>query len=318
MEENLNLSKITYAKNLQALKVNTSISISVDSNVNIKKILDINSYLFETKTECGNGKVIITGKIGTKVLYIDTDNQTNTVTENQSFSETYTNQSITSGCFINVSNYSIDYSILSSDSNLKIGYEITFNPVVYVNLPLNTNNNFENMIVKKSEITSNTITNFINSSFDYTAVFETKDKILKVLSYNAQYTNLNLTSNENYAVLEGKLIYETTENDENKIKQITDCFNIKTDINIENLTSESILDVNYNLDLSNQNITTENEEDNNIISIFNKILVTGICSKNIKLEVVDDLYSTENEVDVNYINRDLTKNVNSYCIYTIS
>ena len=58
MEENTKTTKIAYVKNLSALNINTSISVPVDANVNIKKILDIQTYLFETKADCGNGKAI--------------------------------------------------------------------------------------------------------------------------------------------------------------------------------------------------------------------------------------------------------------------
>jgi len=316
MEENLNTTKITYAKNLNNININTSISVPIDSNVNIKRILDIQTYLYDTKADCGNGKAIINGKIGVKVLYIDTDNLTNNVTENQSFSETYSNQAITSDCVLNISNYTITNSVLSTEGSLKISFEVVINPIEYVNLPLNTNNNFENMIIKKSELDSNTIVKFVNTNFEYTGIFETKENIAKVLCCNTHYTNLNLTSNENYAVAEGKLyatlIYETTENDEIKIKQITDCFNVKTDINLEGISNDYLLDVNFIVDNSKQNISTDIEDDNTIISVLNSVQVVGVCTKNIKLEIVDDLYSNENEIEINQTSRDFTKLVHAH------
>ena len=318
MEENLNATKITYAKNLNSININTSISVPIDSNVNIKNILDIQTYLYETKSDCGNGKANINGKIGVRVLYIDTDNLTNIVTETQSFSETYSNLAITSDCMLNVSNYNINHSVLSTEGNLKISFEVVINPIAYVNLPLNISNKFENMIIKKSEINSNTIIKFVNTNFEYTSIFETKENITKILSCNVQYTNLNLTSNENYAVAEGKLyatlIYETTENEETKIKQINDCFNVKTDINLEGISNDCMLDVNFEIDNSKQNITTEVEDNNTIISVLNCIQVVGVCTKNIKLEIVDDLYSTENEIEINQTSRDFTKIVHTHCL----
>lgn len=316
MEEITKTTKIAYAKNLSALNINTSISVPVDANVNIKKILDIQSYLFETKADCGNGKAIITGKIGTKILYVDTDNLTNTITENQSFSETYSNSAITSDCILNIFNYNINHSILSTEGNLKISFEIVINPIAYMNLPINTNNSFDNMIIKKSEITSNTISQYVNTNFDYTCIFETKENISKILCFNAHYTNTSLTCNENYAVAEGKiystLVYETTENEETKIKQINDCFNVKTDLNIEGLATDCMLDVGFCVDPSKQNITTEVEDDNTIISVLNKVCVFGVSTKNITIEVVDDLYSVNNEIEVSKSSREFTKLVHSH------
>ena len=92
MEETV--SKVTYAKNLNKQNFSASISIPIDTNVNIKTILQIDSYLFDEKVECGNGKAIMSGKIGVKVLYVDKDNITNTITDSLTFSETILDNSI--------------------------------------------------------------------------------------------------------------------------------------------------------------------------------------------------------------------------------
>ena len=107
MEENQDAIKITYAKNLSKVNFNSTINVNIDSNVNIKTILDIDSYIYDKKVESGNGKAVVSGKLGVKVLYIDTDNITNTITDSQSFSENIADSSITSDCIINLDNVSI-------------------------------------------------------------------------------------------------------------------------------------------------------------------------------------------------------------------
>ena len=104
MEENLETTKLIFAKNLTPVNFNTTISIAIDSNVNIKTILNITSYVYDEKIDCTNGKVIVNGKIGLKLLYVDTDNMTNTITDNQNFSESFSDPSITSDSFIILSN----------------------------------------------------------------------------------------------------------------------------------------------------------------------------------------------------------------------
>jgi len=313
MENNTNGTKIIFAKNMQKLNINLIISTDIDHNVNIKKIIDINTYIYDTNIECGNGKAVISGKVGAKILYLDTDNITNTISSSQTFNETYTNSTITSDCYLNFSDYNISHNVLSTEGVLKINTEIVFNPIAYINLPLNVNSNFDNMIVKKSEINTNTINKIINSNFDYTANFETKDNISKILCFNTQYNNLNLICNENYVIVEGKLfatlIYETLENEETKIKQISDCFNVKTDVNIEGLTSDCLLDISFSIDKSKENIVIEKEEDGNLIIATNKINLYGVSTKSITIETVDDLYSTENELEINFTKREYTKEI---------
>lgn len=314
MEENLDTIKITYAKNLNKLNFSSLISVPINSNVNVKTILNVDSYIFDEKVECGNGKAIITGKLGVKVLYIDTDNISNIVNDSQSFSETFVDESITSDCFINISNASVVGNVLSSDKTLKINCDVNISPTLYLNLALNTSNSsFENMIVKKNEISTNTIACNVDTSFEYATNIETKDNVTKILCYDAYFTPSSLTSYDEYAVVEGKLysklLYESASDDESVIKEICDTFNLKSEINIPNITKDCLTDFNFSIDKSKENISTEIEDGNNIITISHNIKVNGVCIKSISIDLIDDMYSVDNEIEISTSKRDYTKNM---------
>ena len=167
--ENLDNLKITFAKNLDKINFNATISMPIDTNVNIKTILDVNSYLYDESVECGNGKAVLSGKIGMKVVYIDTDNITNTIANSQNFNETFLDNAITNDCYINVANSSLTNNILSSDGTLKINCDVNISPIMYVNISANSNiSNLDNMIVKKSEVSTTTISNIIDKKITYT------------------------------------------------------------------------------------------------------------------------------------------------------
>lgn len=314
MEENLDTIKITYAKNLNKLNFSSLISVPINSNVNVKTILNVDSYIFDEKVECGNGKAIITGKLGVKVLYIDTDNISNIVNDSQSFSETFVDESITSDCFINISNASVVGNVLSSDKTLKINCDVNISPTLYLNLALNTSNSsFENMIVKKNEISTNTIACNVDTSFEYATNIETKENVTKILCYDAYFTPSSLTSYDEYAVVEGKLysklLYESASDDESVIKEICDTFNLKSEINIPNITKDCLTDFNFSIDKSKENISTEIEDGNNIITISHNIKVNGVCIKSISIDLIDDIYSVDNEIEISTSKRDYTKNM---------
>lgn len=314
MEENLDTIKITYAKNLNKLNFSSLISVPINSNVNVKTILNVDSYIFDEKVECGNGKAIITGKLGVKVLYIDTDNISNIVNDSQSFSETFVDESITSDCFINISNASVVGNVLSSDKTLKINCDVNISPTLYLNLALNTSNSsFENMIVKKNEISTNTIACNVDTSFEYATNIETKDNVTKILCYDAYFTPSSLTSYDEYAVVEGKLysklLFESASDDESVIKEICDTFNLKSEINIPNITKDCLTDFNFSIDKSKENISTEIEDGNNIITISHNIKVNGVCIKSISIDLIDDMYSVDNEIEISTSKRDYTKNM---------
>lgn len=318
MEEINNSVKVTYAKSLNKISFNLLSSTPIDANVNIKNIIDINTYVYDTKAECGNAKAILNGKLGIKVLYVDTDNITNTITNSITFNETITDSTITSDCFLNLGNASTINSVLSADGILKINCEVNFTPVAYLNLPIKTQLDSENMIVKKKEISCNCICQNISTNFDYSINFETKDVVSKILSVNTYYTNTNATSFDGYMVVEGKLfatiIFESLENDEVVVKQLSDCFNIKCDVPVDNLEKDNFLDLSFALNKFKETVANEKEDDNTVISISNNICVCGIASKNISLDLIDDMYNLDNEISLNYSTREYIKNPTSYCV----
>ncbi len=319
MEENQDAIKITYAKNLSKINFNSTINVNIDSNVNIKTILDIDSFVYDKKVESGNGKAVVSGKLGVKVLYIDTDNITNTVTDSQSFSENIIDSSITSDSIINLCNISIINNILSQDSTLKINCEISFSPVIYLNIGIaNKASSFENLVTKKSEINTSTISGKVNTSFEYTTNFETRDNISKILCYNAHFAPISTSANDGSAIIEGKLfsklIFEAQDGESNKIKELTDIFNVKTEINLPFVERDSILDLSSEINKSLTNINTEFEEGNSIVTVIHNIEVCGVAIKNISIDVVDDMYSTENEIELTTSKRDYNKNLQTELI----
>ena len=117
-------------------------------------------------------------------------------------------------------------------------------------------------------------------------------------------------------IIEGNLfscvVYESSDNEETKIQQICDNFNIKTDFEVEDLKQDNILDLIFNLDKSAQEISTEIEEDNNIITINNKININGLVLREINIDCIEDVYSTKNELEISKCSREFVKETKSH------
>ncbi|MBR4998612.1 MAG: DUF3794 domain-containing protein, partial [Clostridia bacterium] len=316
MENTTQITKISYLKNLNKINLNSTINLAIDNNANIKTILNIDSYLFDQKVECGNGKAIISGKLGVKVLYVDTDNFTNTVSETTNFSETIVDQTITSETKMNILNSTILNNILSADNILKINCEIVIYPTTYLNLGLNNQNETSEMLVcKKKEIQTNTISNFVNTEFNYTTNIETKDVINKILCNSNYFSAEKVFADNGFAVVEGKimttLVYETQKDDEVVIKEIS---NIKCDIEIPELSKENLLDLTFVIDKSKEDISTEIEDNLSILILKHSIKVCGAIMQNIAIEVVDDAFCTTNELKTTAISRDFSKGVENFAV----
>ena len=316
MEENV---KVTHAKSINKFNFNLTLSMPIDTNSNIKKVLNINSYMFDQKVECGNGKAIVSGKIGLHVLYLDTDNMSATLSATSNFSETFLDTSITSNSHINILDFSIVNNILSTDGNLKINCDVNISPVVYMNLALSNNVETNDLLItRKSKINTNSLTQFVDTKFDHTIALETRDKINKVLCNNSCFVPEKVVAQDGYAVVEGKmvttLIYETSFGEDNLIKELKNSTPIKCDVEIDNLNKECYLDLSFKIDKQNEEISTELEDDLSIISIKNSIKVCGAITKSVEIDVVDDLFSTENEVETSSTKRDFTKKAETYSV----
>ena len=305
MEENF---KIVFAKNLNKLGFNQAINIPIDANANVKSILDVNTYLFDVKVECGSGKAIITGKVGARVLYIDTDNITNSVSESANFTETYVDAQITSTSYINIQNHNVAYSVLDASSTLKINCEVIISPVEYLNL--NFAHNIEqndNLITKKATLTTNTLSQFVNTSFEQVQVLESSAPVNKILCVNSCFAAENVLAKDGYAVVDGKLCTTVLFESNETIKELKQESAVKYDIEIANLNKDELLDFSFMVDRSKTQIETELEENLSILTIKNQILVCGAVLKTVETSLVDDIYSTTNVVTFNTSERELTK-----------
>jgi len=159
---------ITYAKNLEKQSFSSSFNLKIDSQVNVKTILNTSCFIFDEKFDCANGKAVVNGKIGVKVLYVDTDNITNTLTDTQPFSHNILDNSITSDCVIMINNISSICQVVSTDTTLKLDCNVSFVPSIYVNLALpNSLDLNENVICKNSNFNTYKTSNKIDTKFDY-------------------------------------------------------------------------------------------------------------------------------------------------------
>lgn len=308
MDEHNNL-QIAYIKKLTNKSFNSTFSIAIDANVNIKTILNTDCKILCEKVECTNGKAIVSGKLVLKVTYIDTDNQTTTIQESQSFSENLTDNSLTSNCFLNVLNNFSNCEILSTDGVLKVDCKLTLCPVMYLNLAFNNNLDLDDKcICKKSTLNTKSFSSFINTSFDYTTNYEIKEKVNKILCYSVHFTPTDYNAHENTITVEGKLytnlIYEATDNDETVIKEVCETFNVKTDVNADGVSAENELDLTFKAHSLNEQTEIEIEDDSSVITVTNQIYVCGASLNPVEIEIVKDLFCVEKEVELSLTNRE--------------
>lgn len=304
--------KVAHVKNLNQFSFNSTITTPIDSNANIKTILDIKSYIFDNKVECGSGKAILSGKIGIKVVYLDTDNMTNSVSAYVNFSETILDACLTGDTYLDISSTNIVNTILSIENILKVNCEVAISPIAYLNLGL-PNNSVENdsIYTKHKEVSSTSITKNINTQFNYTTNSEVKDTLSKILSTNNYLSVEKTTAEQGFVVVEGKILtsvmYETQTDTDTQIKEHKETFNFKCDFEVDGVDKDSLLDLSFCLDNSTDNISTEHEDNANIITINHLIKVNGVVLKDSTIEVLEDAFSTTHDIETFSSKRDFMK-----------
>ncbi len=317
--EDKSISKITYTKNLNKFNFNSTINIPIDSNTSIKTLLDVKAYLFDQKVECSNGKAIFSGKIGVKVLFLDTDNITNTISDSLNFTETYIDNLINSETYLNISDAYISHNVLSTDGILKINCDVNISPIAYLNLSLNNNLiSSDLLITKKCEISTNYVSSSINSNFFYVTNLESKSSVDKILCLNSYFSPEKVSAQDGYAVVEGKLstsiLFESISDNDSTIKELHETNNIKQDIEIAGLTKDDILDLSFVVDKSFEEIEIEKENNVHVITLKNKIYVSGVVLKNVSINIVDDVYSVANSIETSISKRKFTKKMEEFSI----
>lgn len=312
MENENNISSTAFIKNLNKQTFNTSINLQVDSKANIKTILNCSCHFFDVKINSANGKAIVTGRVGVKVLYLDDDNLTNTISDTQPFSENVLDATITSDCNIVLTNLSSSCSCTNNGTSCKADCVISFCPVLYLNLAWNEAEVDSSYITKQTQLTTTQIKSIVNTSFEHTTNIETHDEISKILFVDSALCQTNVTAQNGYATVEGKIfttiVYETNEQEETKIKQTKDEISFKTDVELENLNESDILNLTLTLNKNKQNISTELEDDLSVITVDNVVDVCGVVLTKTEINIVDDLYSTNHELSLNKTQREFLCN----------
>ena len=314
--ENHDEIKIAKIKNLNKLNWTANMNILIDSNVNISSILSIESYTYDEKLECGQGRASVSGKIGVKVVYIDTDNISNTLFDSIPFSEACVDPAITSSSNIEITESCVTSNIISTDGMLKLSLDCSIGLVMYLNLGLSTSiGDIEGLIVKRSNIDTYLISQNINTEFEYTVDLETGYKVNKILNYSSSFTPSGVTSQDGFATVEGKLMslltYEANVEDSAVIKEICSTDTVKLDLSIAGIGPEDKLMLYFSVDKDKTKLNTELEADSTEVSATNTIRVRGVAIRSISIDIVDDLFSCDNVIDTSSSNREYLSSINN-------
>ena len=311
MVENNEIS-VAYATNLPPLNIKSQLNINIDSNTNVKQILNIETCLIEAQVEPMANKALVKGMLGLKVVYIDMDNMFNTVSDTVNFSETLNSELISTNSKININN---SHFIADGDADSKM---IRVNIDGYVELFCNINNNLggfnalnDSLITKKATMSADCHVQTINKEISYNDDFKLDLKINKILSYDSKIVVEDSKCYNGYVLINGQIINTIIceiENDNgNYIKIYNNSSNLKCEIEASDCDADCVADLSAYVNLNSTQITTDISETYTKLSFEYCIIANGSVYKTTNFNVIEDVYSVESFVEPSRNNYKLCK-----------
>ena len=294
--------KYSTTTNLPTLNIKSQLNMNIDSNTHIKQVLNIETCLIDVQIEPMSNKALIKGTIGIKVVYVDTDNMFNSLSDSINFTETINSDLVNTNCQINISNSQFIAEFEHDERMLHINIDGTIECFCNINMGLNLfNSESENLITKKSVLQTCSCVEKITKTVNYDFDFKLDAKINKMLSYDSKIIIDETKCYDGYVLINGQilntLICEIENDGINTIKINNNSTPFKCEIEANLCDSECVADLSAYINLNSTQITTDIGETNTNFNFEYCIVTNGFVYKNISVDIVDDVYSLETFIE---------------------
>ncbi len=301
MEQN-NQIKTIFSKNLPSLNIKSQLNLNIDSNTHINQVLDIQACLIDSQIEVFTNKATIKGLIGIKVMYVDTDNMFNTISDSINFTETLTDEIINNDSLISINNIHFLTDFDNDDKNLRISIEGIIECFCTSNNILNTlNSSSKDLICKKNIVSATSCVQQINKTTNFDFDFKLDTKINKMLSYDSKVIIEDNSCCDGYILVKGQIlnniIYEVEQNETNIIKIYSNSTPFKCEIEATSCDNECVADLSAYINLNTTQITPDITDNETKFNFEYYIVFNGYVYKTINIDVVEDVYSLDNFVE---------------------
>jgi len=292
----------TYRKNVESVQTNVSTTLNTENN--IAKLLCTKASSTIDNFEAILGELKFNGTVCFSATYVNENGEFFSISSSENFSGKLEDSNITPTTTALINSNVIELKVDSSSN------EIRLNATVENNISLILSDNFNYYVNDNEEIVTNS--NIINYStlvsngklnFNYDESFETKDNVQKVLNISATSKILDYSLGTDYFTVEGIIfvnsLYEVLNDENRELRQFTNCYKFKEELEVEGLTKEGYLLLNSSI--NNCNITTnlENKDNINVISFTIPVDVNYAYILPTTSEVVVDAYSLKNKLNLN-------------------
>ncbi len=302
MEQNNDI-KVSHVINLPSLNVKAQVNMSIDSNTHIKQVVNIETCLLENQIEALQNKAVVKGKLGIKVLYVDIDNMYNTISDTVTFSETITNENISADSEININNSQFFTQFDNDERNLRITIEGNLDCFCNINEHVRGfNQESEGLITKKSVIGACNCIGKINKNCAYDLDVKLDNSVNKILSCDNRIIIEEVKCYDGYVLTSGQIlstiIYECQVSELNSIRIFNSSTPFKLEVEASGCDNDCLADLSAYIDMNSTQMTTDIGDDYTNIGFELSVAVSGYIYKNINMDIIEDLYSLDNELEL--------------------
>lgn len=307
--DNLKNSKMLHAFSLPNVNFKTQMNLTVDADTHIKNIINCEAYISDMTTECLSNKCILRGTLGVKIVYVDLDNMLNAVTTSSDFNETVSHESLTANCKVFSFNEQVSPQITFDEKSFKININTNLKLYSIIDLNLNlANTDMEDLIVKNREMSVLEHVSDLSNVYSDNLELNIPFKVNKVLSTELNSFLEKAECDNGYITIEGQTISRLiceVESEEHEILKTfckTDAF--KYQIKCEEASADCIAQLILKANSNNIEFTSELSENGTIIKLDYEIKTSGLIFKVNQITCPDDVYSTKNELETSYSERE--------------
>ena len=303
-------NKFSVLKKKRLEKSQFSVECTLETNVDIEKVLSVCHTASVENVEMLNGTINFGGDLDVCVIFLSTDGQVGTINSTCPFSSKFEDASIKATDKANIRVCVDDYKIESvNGTNIKISFVCTQSGTLLMSKEVeHVENGDENSCVKEDETKVFTFVGQAKEVFAENMSFSIKEPIKKVVSTDSQATIKNVECGENFVSVSGDLttrVLYLTEKDRFESAYILDGF--KEEISMDGATKNSIAE-GYAKVKTNQ---TKCEIDTLEKGVDLKFVVPIEVCVNVFEEktesVLKDIYSTKNELSISTESFDMTE-----------
>lgn len=276
------------------------------NGLKVNKVLCANAKSLVSDVDLNGNDVNFNGSVTMQVIYIDETGDINGLDYTAEFRDKYTNSEAVLGRPIIWSNVvDVKADVLDNEIKVNVIVEVDLDEILTDETKVLVGVDDNSVYVQKEMVKNTYFLDDVNEKFDVSADIEIKDSVLKVLSVCISPSIEKILENDNYFSIFGNLevgISYLTDGENSKLRSHQFSMDFNHDVLVNGSTMESIIHALLNVVYPDVKITTSLDRDNAILNLIVPLNVVGYVFNKQEIEVVTDVFSTENYLNTSYEN----------------